>query len=70
MAGGDHQGGMKPAEPAARVGRLASNEVRSADPCFRGLGGRVLRPLVVDVEDEFRLRVRRLASAHLVYRRM
>jgi hypothetical protein len=36
---------------------------------LRGLAA-ALRPLVVDVEDEFRLGVRRLASAHLVYRRV
>jgi hypothetical protein len=37
---------------------------------FEGLAAASLRPLVVDVEDEFRLGVRRLASAHLVYRTM
>jgi hypothetical protein len=34
------------------------------------LVGASLRPLVVDVEDDFRLGVRRLASAHLVDRRV
>lgn len=56
--------------------RLASgalpppNEVRLVNPCFEGSAAASLRPLVVDVEDEFRLGVRRLASAQLVYRRV